>query len=99
MSIHKINTDGITVAATKIIQADDNINTAFKAVVTHGRNLENTWNSKAGTIASQLFDKLLQGNTSRSAVLQNHASTLQQVVAPNYVQSETTNKKLADLFL
>lgn len=99
MSIHKINTDGITAAAAKITQVDNNLNTAFKSVVTQGRNMENTWNSKAGDAAIQLFEKLLQGNTSRSAVLQNHASTLRQVVAPNYVQSETNNKKLADLFL
>ena len=51
MSIHKINTDGITAAAAKITQVDNNLNTAFKSVVTQGRNMENTWNSKAGNVA------------------------------------------------
>lgn len=99
MSIHKVNTDGIIAAATKITLADDAMSSAFEQVVTQGRNMANSWHSTAGDAASNLFEKLIQGNTSRSAVLQNHAATLQQVVAPGYVQSEKNNKKLADLFL
>ena len=99
MSIHKVNTDGITTAATKITLADSAINLAFDQVTIQGRSMEYSWHSPAGDVALELFDKLLQGNSSRSAVLQNHAATLQQVVAPGYVQSEKNNMKLADLFL
>lgn len=99
MYIHKINTDGISAAASSIALADDNINNAFSAVVTQGNMLETSWHSTAGDTALKLFDELVQGNNARSSVMQSYVSMLRLVVAPNYDNAETANTKLADLFL
>ena len=99
MSIHKVNTEGIAAAAAKISASDNTINQAFAQVVSQCNNMACSWNSPAGDAAFETFRKLVQGNHSRSAVLQNHASTLQKVVIPTYDASEKQNTKLADLFL
>lgn len=99
MAIQKVNTENIAAAATQIKVADNRINGSFDKVVSTGKNMGRTWNGKAGVAADELMYRLFQGNESRSAVLQNYAATLQQVVAPGYDQGETKNTKLADLFL
>lgn len=99
MSIHKVNTEGVATAAAKIFSSNNTINQAFAQVKTQGNIMACSWNSRAGAVALDTFYNLIQGNESRSAVLQNHAATLQQVVIPGYEASESLNTKLADLFL
>lgn len=99
MSIHKVNTEGIVAAASKISACDSTINQAFAKVVSQSNNMACSWNSPAGDAALDTFHKLIKGSEARSAVLQNHAATLQQVVVPGYDASEKQNTKLADLFL
>ena len=99
MPMQKVNTDAIAATASRISAANSAMNSAFDPVVSGKRTLDSSWNSAAGDTAKELLDQLLQGNAARSAVLQNFASTLQQVVTPGYDQGETQNTKLADLFL
>lgn len=98
MAIQKVNTEAVAAAAAAITSANNHINAAFDAVRSAGSDLQTQWNSRAGSAAQDLIYRLFKGNDSRSAILQNYANTLQQVVTPGYVQSETTNAKLADLF-
>ena len=99
MSIHKVNTENISAAAAKISVGNNTINQAFAQVISQGNNMALSWNSRAGDAALDTFHKLIKGSEARSAVLQNHAATLQQVVVPGYDASEKQNTKLADLFL
>lgn len=99
MSIQKVNTEGIAAAAARISAHNNTINQAFARVTAQSNNMACSWNSPAGDAALETFHKLIQGNESRSAVLQNHAATLHQVVAPGYDTTEKHNTKLADLFL
>lgn len=98
MSIHKVNTDAITAAAARIRESDTVISDAFGRTVEKGRAMDCSWNSRAGSAAQKLLNSLIQGNEARSAVLLSHAATLDQVVAPGYVEAERVNSKLSDLF-
>lgn len=98
MSIHKVNSDAITAAAARIRESDALISDAFERTVEKGRAMDGSWNSRAGSAAMTILNRLIQGNEARSAVLQSHAATLDQVVAPGYIEAERVNTKLSDLF-
>ena len=99
MSIQKVNTEAISAAATQISSVNTAINQAFEPIISKKNSLESSWNSPAGDAAITLLNQVLQGNEARSAVMQNFATILQQVVSPGYDQGETQNTKLSDLFL
>lgn len=99
MSIQKVNTEAIAAAASAVNAANARINSEFDRVRSAGTAMDNAWNSRAGNAARDLMYELFKGNESRSAVLQNYANTLHQVVTPGYDSSESENTKLADLFL
>lgn len=99
MKNQKVNTTAIENMAGAISNANDNINQSFEQLKNKGADMENSWNSGAGSKAVTLMHALFSGNESRSAVLENHSAFLRNLVNPGYIDAETANTSLADQFL
>ena len=95
----KVNAESIESMAAAIYIANDNINGSFEALKIKGKELDNCWNSKAGSQAATLMHQLFKGNEARSAVLRNHVDYLRYVVNSGYMSAEECNTSLADRFL
>lgn len=99
MAIQIVDTEAIAATAMVISAANTNMDNAFEAVRRLGGQLDDSWNSAAGSVATSALYQLFRGQEARSACLLNHANILQQVVAPGFEQCEQTNVLLADQFL
>ena len=101
MAKQVVNTERIASAANKLRTVNNNINNAFSTMQNKARQLDNNWKSAAGDAARITMYEIFKFNDSkdgRPAVLQNYINMLEQQVNPGYINTETTNKKLADNF-
>lgn len=99
MAIQKVVTEEIASAAAGIAQANEQLSAEVNNLRSMASNLLGSWNSGAGAAAQTVFHQVIQGDTARSAVLDNYAAMLRDVVNPSYTNAEEANTKLADLFL
>ena len=99
MSLQKVDTERIAAAAGAITTANTNMETNFETIRTLGQRMASNWNSAAGEAAESLMNQLFKGNEARAAKFLNCANLLAQQVNPGYDNAETTNTKLADMFL
>lgn len=99
MSMQKVNTESISAMANAISTTNTTLNSEFYTVQTAGNTMDANWNSDAGGLAISKMYQLFRGNEERSAVMENHANFLRNLVVTNYNASETENTKLSDLFL
>lgn len=99
MSLQKVDTELIASAAGAITTANGNMNANFETVRTLGQSMARSWNSAAGEAAENLMQQLFKGDEARGAMFLNCANLLSQQVNPGYENAETTNTKLADMFL
>ena len=60
--------------------------------------LARSWQGRAGSQASNEIYKILDGNSTRSDVLQNYVNALNQMIVPGYHNVENANKSLAEAF-
>lgn len=98
MAKQVVNTDRIVSSAAKIRTVNNNINNAFRTLRNTAKQLDNNWKGQAGETARTTMYQLFNNSETRSAVLQNYISMLEQQVNPGYDSAETTNTKLADKF-
>ena len=99
MAKQAVDTERVTASAAKIRTADNAINSAFKTLQNKAKQLDNSWNSAAGTTAKTTMYQLFQSGAERSKVLQNYVNMLTQQVNPGYADAETANTTLADKFM
>ncbi len=93
-----VNTEGISTAATKLRNVNDNISDEFDTLTKKAKLLESDWKSAAGSLACSKMYELFKYSEVRYAVIQNYINTLEQQVNPNYESAEDSNTKLADKF-
>lgn len=98
MALQKVNTDSIAAAAAAIRSTDAGLTAGVEQLRTMCTNLLGSWESSAGSTAQSVFLDISRGDEARSAVLQNYAAMLTEVVNPGAETAENTNTKLADLF-
>lgn len=95
----KINTDSVVTAATNIKRMNGQIRDDFSSVQRAMTQLDNAWDGAAANNAIGRFNELKSGfPDARYNVVDNYANFLLQQVGEGYVQTEETNKSLADLF-
>ena len=99
MKSQKVNTVAIETMAGAISTANNNINQSFENLKTKGREMDNAWNSGAGSKAVTMMHDLFKGNEARSTVMENYVVFLRNVVNPGYNSAEEANTSLADQFL
>ena len=98
MTRQEIDTEKVASASNKIKTANNAINTEFRALQNKAKQLDNNWDSAAGETARTAMYQLFKNSEARSAVLENYADTLEQLINPNYIHAENANTKLADQF-
>ena len=98
MALLKVNTETIAATAAAIRTGDEGLSSGVEQLRTMCTNLLGSWESSAGSAAQSGLLEILQGDVARSAVLQNYAAMLSEVVNPGAETAENTNTKLADLF-
>lgn len=98
LSGQTVNTEGISAAIMQLKSANQNIDSGMDSVIKNAKQLEQSWQSPAGTAACTLMYEVFGGNNSRSAVIQNYINLLDQQVNPGYSEAESVNTSLADMF-
>lgn len=93
-----VNTDGISTAAAKLRNANDNISSKFDTLAKRAKSLESDWNSSAGGLACSKMYELFKTSEIRYSVIQNYINMLEQQVNPSYQSAEEANTTLADQF-
>lgn len=93
-----VNTESINQTVGRLQNSDKNISAEFEKMKKSCIRLENEWNSKAGSKACTVMHQLFKNGEIRSTVMNNYINFLSQMVNPNYISAETTNKSLADSF-
>lgn len=95
----KINTDSAVTAATHIKTINGQIRDGFSSVQNAVTQLDNAWDGSAATNAIGKFNEIKNKYpNSRYNVVDNFVNFLLQQVGEGYVQTEDTNKSLADAF-
>lgn len=93
-----LETEALDAAISALRGANNAMNSAFTAVERQGSVLNCSWISGAGNAAVTTLYKLIKGNESRSAVLQNYINFLSQQVEQGYISVEDCNTSLAAYF-
>ena len=93
-----LNTEALDATISALRSANNTMDSAFTAVERQSGVLNNAWISGAGSAAVTTLYKLIKGNESRSAVLQNYINFLNQQVEQGYVSVEDCNTSLASYF-
>lgn len=93
-----VNTEGISTAATKLRNVNENISGKFDTLTKKAKSLESDWNSAAGSLACSKMYELFKLDETRYSVIQNYINMLEQQIDPNYESAEETNTTLADQF-
>jgi uncharacterized protein YukE len=95
----KVDTGRVAAAATNIANYNNRIRDDFSSVESAIRALNSVWDSSAAEQAIDSFYKIKNNfHEPRYTVMDNYVKFLQQKVDPGYIQVETTNTTLADLF-
>ncbi len=95
----KINTDSAVTAATHIKTINGQIRDGFSNVQNAITQLDNAWDGSAATNAIGKFNEIKSTfPEARYNVVDNFVNFLLQQVGEGYVQTEETNKSLADAF-
>lgn len=93
-----IDTARVSSSASRLQTVNANINRQFQTFRNSARQLNNTWSGRAAERAKTQLQNLINGSSSRSAVLENYIRTLRQQVDPGYENAEAVNTSLADQF-
>ena len=95
----KINTDSAVTAATHIKTINGQIRDGFSSVQNAMTQLDNAWDGSAATNSIGKFNEIKSKfPEARYNVVDNFVNFLLQQVGEGYVQTEETNKSLADAF-
>lgn len=95
----KINTNSAVVAATHIKTINNQIRDSFSNVKKAISQLDNAWDGSAATNSIGKFNEIKSKfPEARYKVVDNYVNYLLQQVSEGYVQTEDTNKSLADAF-
>ena len=95
----KINTDCAVTAATHIKTINGQIRDGFTSVQNAITQLDNAWDGSAATNSIGKFNEIKSKfPEARYNVVDNFVNFLLQQVGEGYVQTEETNKSLADAF-
>ena len=95
----KINTDSAVTAATHIKTINGQIRDGFSSVQNAITQLDNAWDGSAATNSIGKFNEIKSKfPEARYNVVDNFVNFLLQQVGEGYVQTEETNKSLADAF-
>lgn len=99
MSKVKINTDLVSDLAGKISNGNNEIQTAFDAVISSVNGLGNSWSGAAYGHASASFGSIREKYYhARYNSVNNYANTLRNQMVKGYTEAETSNIRLADQF-
>lgn len=98
MANQSIKTERVTAAANQINTVNNNINRAFDNMQNTAKSLGTAWKSPAGSSAQTKMYEIFKVNASRSNVLLSYIRTLNEVINPNYMNTEDVNAKLSDQF-
>lgn len=98
MSKQIVNTEGIEETVSCLVSVNNAIINKIEELQYHFKEVENTWRSRAGERACTMMYQIFKNSEYRSAVIQNYINLLEQQVNPGYVNKETENTTLADMF-
>lgn len=93
-----IDTARVLSSASRLQAVNNNINRQFQTFRNSARQINNTWSGRAAERAKTQLQNLINSSSSRSAVLENYISILNQQVGSGYENAETVNTSLADQF-
>ncbi|MCL2662963.1 MAG: WXG100 family type VII secretion target [Oscillospiraceae bacterium] len=95
----RVNTSAITAAANNIANLNTGIRNDFNTVETEMNGLASAWRGEASERARAAFSSVRNAYLNdRFSVVDNYVRFLRNQVGDGYVQTETTNEKLADAF-
>ena len=95
----EINTNSAVTAAVNIKTINGQIRDGFSKVQTAINQLDNAWDGFAATNTISKFNEIRSKfPDARYSVIDNYVNFLLQQVGEGYVQTEETNKSLADAF-
>lgn len=99
MSTVKINTDLVLDLSGKISNGNNEIQTAFDAVISSVNALGNSWSGAAYGHASASFGSIKEKYyRARRDGVENYANTLKKQMVKGYTDAEVSNIRLADQF-
>lgn len=99
MSATKINTDLVAGLADKIVNGNNDIQTAFDTAIASVNSLRNSWSGAAYGHASASFDSIKEKYyNARYNGVNNYANTLKNQMVKGYTETEISNVRLADQF-
>jgi len=98
MTKQGINTDGVSSAANKLRDYNNNIDNEFRSMQSKAKQLDYNWRGAAGEAAKTTMHQLFQYGDERKKILQNYVNWLEKQINPGYINTEDTNTKLADKF-
>lgn len=93
-----VNTDRISLSASKLRNTNSAIDSAFSALKRKTHQLENNWKSRTADAAKSTLAKIIKNGDERSKVLINYINFLEQQVNTGYINTEDVNTTLADKF-
>ena len=94
-----VNTDRIVSTASELSTINAQIRDGFDSVQKAISSLKQTWEGPAASYAINKFQRTIPGGLeARYAVLNDYSTFLLSSVGEGYVQAETVNTSLADLF-
>ena len=94
-----VNTDRIVATASELNTINGQIRDGFESVEKAMNHLKKTWEGPAANYAMKKFTSTLAGGLeARYTAMNNYSTFLLSSVGEGYVQTETVNTSLADLF-
>ena len=95
----RVNTDLVNIAAKNINDYNGNIKVAFESLDKVMASLGDYWEGNVGDNAETAFTSIKNAfNDERYSVIENYVVFLHTQVEQGYIETETTNTKLADAF-
>jgi len=95
----RVNTDLVNIAAKNINNYNGNIKVAFDSLNKVMTSLGDYWDGNVGENAETAFTGIRNAfSEERFSVMENYVVFLHTQVEQGYIETETTNTKLADAF-
>lgn len=94
-----VDTEKVKATANSIANYNNKIRDDFSSVESAIKSLDSSWNSNAASSGIGAFHDIKNAyHEERYSVVNNFVTFLHKQVDPNYNQTETMNKSLADAF-
>ena len=98
MDIQAVNTEAVQETASTLRSVNESIEGKCRQAEAKAKGLSGSWHSAGGNAALNTIDRIFKMAEPRYQVLNNYITVLEQIVNPNYLAAEETNRSLASNF-